>query len=72
MKKNHTKTIRFVGLMLLSLLLLSYPGQHVFAQKKDKKGKETTTTTPTEKKPKSESKIKPYKEVITEKAISDE
>ena len=53
------------------IVLLCLPGQ-TFAQKKGKNKKGGTTTTPPPKKPKSTSKIKPYKDVITSQAETDE
>ncbi|MEN7549725.1 zinc-dependent metalloprotease [Rapidithrix thailandica] len=59
--------------LLLSGFILAQPGDGRAQSKKKKKSKkgETEQVTPP-KKPKSTSKIKPYKDIITDKAISDE
>ncbi len=60
-------------IFLLSLgLLLGLAPQAAQAQKKSKKGGDTTPPTETARKPKGNSKIKSYKEVITSDAKSDE
>lgn len=65
--------MRLIITLLCFLILLGGSGQEALAQKKKKKGKkEQTEEVAKKKKPKSDSKIKPYKEVITEKAQSDE
>jgi len=61
---------KLILLLGLGFMLMAYPNA-IQAQKKGKKG-DISTSTETPRKPKSETKIKPYKEVITGEAKSDE
>ncbi|MDW7691815.1 zinc-dependent metalloprotease [Flammeovirgaceae bacterium SG7u.111] len=65
MRKNYV-------LLLLAVMFVFGGSNELLAQKKKKKKKGETETPASKPKKKSDSKIKPYEDVVTEKAISDE